>query len=1085
MTMQHIKHLVIVVCIGIAACGPSSNKPPGGDDTIDAPHQGSDAFVPMPDAGIPGFGTNCTTAADCPSGLCVSGSNGNTCTTTCTTDCPAGYACRVTEVNGTYESVCLPPVVQVCSTCTADADCGTGACVQVGNDGGKFCVTGCGGEFGCLAGYTCTDHPDANHTGSYCIPPSCDCTAGNAGQVRSCDNMNAVGTCFGTELCDPANGGWQACNAPTATPEICDGTDNNCNMLIDEGTDGVACANTNGSGTCPGLTVCQGAGGVSCQAKTPSTEICNFLDDDCDGNTDEGFANVGTPCNAGMGACQRFGVNACSADGLSVTCSAVAGTAAVEKCNAIDDDCDGTTDEDFPDLGTQCTTNVGQCARIGAKVCAANGLGTVCSASAGSPGAEICNGLDDDCDGQVDEDFKDMGVYDKDTACGSCAIDCTQIYNLQNAYGTCATVPMPACKLNCDPSAFDLNGAIADGCEFLLDPQAIYVSTSDPGSVDDATCGLGPIGTGAGNHPCKTITKGVARATALSRLRVLVANGIYNEAVLVADGKSLLGGYDWETWVRDVAATSTLITGQSSVGVHDRTVTASNITTATTIEGFVIYGSVNNKPSGNSYAVYVSGSSASLQIINNVIFGGQGGPGSNGSVGGNGTLGTSGTGRNPNLTIADAAYDAKDAAGAGVCNAASNRQYANGGTTSCGGQVTNGGAGGGNTCPVKSFCDSGDPNYGCLQAAANFHWTKFTAANGAAGATAGGAGGGGAVSGDDMIQIWANAYGSYLCYIPPDSTYGFDGVDGGDGPHGGSVAGCSVASGGVVAGNWVSGSAAAGISGGNGGGGGGGGAGGGGHCETIAGHTTCTDGGGKDTLGGHGGGGGAGGCGGVGGGAATAGGGAFGIFIVGAATQPIVTGNQLFRGAGGTGGVGGAGGAGGIGGLGAAGGTTGTAVIFCSDTAGRGGNGGDGGDGSGGGGGCGGSSFGIYTSGIGAPNYCTGTTNTISGGGSGAGGAGGYSIINPGGAGTAGALGTCSFNLGCELGTVSALAPFGVRQKGPELKPSPIHKGLTLLHASGSDQRSTHPPSEHWYHALSDRLWTHAFSGMSRPSVDE
>ena len=85
--------------------------------------------------------------------------------------------------------------------------------------------------------------------------------------------------------------------------------------------------------------------------------------------------------------------------------------------------------------------------------------------------------------------------------------------------------------------------------------------------------------------------------------------------------------------------------------------------------------------------------------------------------------------------------------------------------------------------------------------------------------------------------------------------------------------------------------------------------------------------------------------------------------------------------------------------------------MFCADVAGRGGNGGDGGHGSGGGGGCGGSSFGIYTSGAGSPNYCQAAAmNTFSGGNGGAGGSGGYSIINPGGTGTQGALTDCSFN---------------------------------------------------------------------------
>ena len=85
-------------------------------------------------------------------------------------------------------------------------------------------------------------------------------------------------------------------------------------------------------------------------------------------------------------------------------------------------------------------------------------------------------------------------------------------------------------------------------------------------------------------------------------------------------------------------------------------------------------------------------------------------------------------------------------------------------------------------------------------------------------------------------------------------------------------------------------------------------------------------------------------------------------------------------------------------------------VIFCTDVAGRGGTGGDGGHGSGGGGGCGGASYGIYTYGIGTPDYCTGANNTIIDGAAGSGGAGGLSLVNMGGSGAPGVLAGCSFN---------------------------------------------------------------------------
>jgi hypothetical protein len=557
-------------------------------------------------------------------------------------------------------------------------------------------------------------------------------------------------------------------------------------------------------------------------------------------------------------------------------------------------------------------------------------------------------------------------------------------------------------------TAYVCNGAAADASTSpSADPDSVYVSTTDAQAADDTTCGLGPVGSGDGNHPCMTIARGIARAGALARSQVRVANGTYAEALTLVNGINLLGGFDPQTWSRDIATTSTLLTGVSSSDNHDRTVVANAITTPTTLEGFVVYGSVNQKAGGNSYAIYASGSNDGLQIVNNLVYGGAGGPGADGSPGIAGHTGVDGAGRN--TSASDPSYDAIVATGTGECNTSNNRQHLNGGILTCGATTVSGGNGGGNRCPVMSYCDNNSS--GCQ----TFHWTKYTAiagANGAAGGTSGGAAGGGGPSGDDQIQIYATNQG-YVCYPPPDATNGVNGTNGNNAPPVGAVAGCSTPSGSVVSGDWVGGSGLAGPAGHHGGGGGGGGAGGGSKCEDDGlGHTVCVDGTGTDSLGAHGGGGGSGGCGGQGGSAGGPGGGAFDVFIVGTGTAaPVITNNRLLRGTGGRGGAGGAGGAGGTAGLGAPGGTVGVPSVFCTDAAGRGGNGGNGGHGSGAGGGCGGASYAVYTSGIGSPSYCQASSNnTIGGGGAGSGGPGGQSLGNPGGAGTDGVLVACSFN---------------------------------------------------------------------------
>ena len=419
-------------------------------------------------------------------------------------DCeaPAGYVSNPLDCDDTNPLI-NPDAIEGCNgiddNCSGDIDEDVKSTFYLDNDSDNYgdqnqTILACQAPEGYLANNTdCNDANDLVHPNAveFCDNLDNDCD-GETDEIYNIgeDCSNGVGECevAGVYKCAEDQISTE-CDAVPNQPvdELCDGLDNNCNNFIDEGLDEevfYADLDADGYGDFnSSLIACSlppeyvtnfsDCNDDDLNINPAVLEICDHIDNNCDGEIDEGY-KVGDVCYAGTGQCENAGEVICASDIVEVAdedpqtlCTAVPIEEVPEICDGLDNDCDNLIDENFnknlyedndgdgygdpvlvvnscptPGLvenaldcddtnpainpeavdicdyvdndcdlavdnefvtGEECDLGMGECKSSGTIVCSEDGTEAICNAVPGEPSQELCDSLDNNCNGEIDE----------------------------------------------------------------------------------------------------------------------------------------------------------------------------------------------------------------------------------------------------------------------------------------------------------------------------------------------------------------------------------------------------------------------------------------------------------------------------------------------------------------------------------------------------------------------------------------------------------------------------------------------------------------------------------------------------------